>query len=198
MRNEWIGATAVVALLTAAAAAPAAAQLPATTRVGIGYVANAPALMGGAAGYIVLPAAGGLGIYVDAKFDASNPSRKSNFIEDLTAADVENDIGDQFFDSAESWRSFDVAIVRPVRPALMIYAGAGYARRRKYNEYLDASGSRGTSGNYWVEDTAARSSKANLLGGVFLRLSRYVNAQFGVESAPTGATVGLSLALPPC
>ena len=199
--RSWSGSAAtglLAALLLAfAGTASAAAQNVTRTRFGFGYVAQAPELMAGGAAYVIFPVAGGIGLYADAKFDASNPTRKSNYLADLTAQQVEDQFGDRFLYSTASWRSFDLAVMRPLRPSLTIYAGAGYARKREYKEYLDDTGTRGLAGHYWVEDTAARASTVNLMGGFFFRMSRFLNAQFGVESAPGGVTVGLSLALPP-
>lgn len=191
------GATLAILMAATAPLAPAAAQRAQGVRVGAGYVANSPELILGGAAYVLLPTAGGIGLYVDAKFDASSPSRKANYVADLSAQRVDSEIGDRFFDSRKSWRALDLALVRPVRPALMLYVGVGYATRRKYNEYVDPTGERGTAGRYWVEDTGGRASRANALAGMFFRMSRYFNAQFGVESSPVGATVGVSLALPP-
>ncbi len=184
-------------LVCIAAASEATAQAPARTRVGFGYVADAPSLMAGGAAYAIFPVAGGLGLYVDAKFDASSPTRESNYEPGLTAQQVEEQYGDTFLYSEDSWRAFDLALVRPLRPALSVYAGAGYARKRKYNEYHDLTGERGIAGHYWVEDTAGRSNTVNLMGGFMFRMGRFIYSQFGVESAPRGVTVGLSVALPP-
>ncbi|MGH7449232.1 MAG: hypothetical protein ACRELT_16785, partial [Longimicrobiales bacterium] len=61
-------------------------------RFGIGYVANAPDVLGGARGHIVFPVFGGLGFYVDAKFDVDSPSRDDTFIPTLTAREVEDQV----------------------------------------------------------------------------------------------------------
>lgn len=184
-------------LLVSSSAAPAGAQVVTRPRFGVGYVAAAPDLMMGVGAYAILPAAGGIGLYVDAKFDASDPGRKSNFDPSLTAQQVEASLGDAFGLSADSWRAIDVAILRPLRPSLTLYAGGGYARKKRYNEYYDATGTRGLVGHYWVEDTAQAKSSVNVMAGLFFRMSRFLNAQMGVESAPGSVTVGLSLALPP-
>ncbi len=198
--RPWRGSVATgflaASLLSLAAAPPGVAQYVSRTRVGIGYVAAAPDLMAGGAAYVLFPVAGGLGIYADAKLDASSPARKSNFEPGLTAQQVEAQYGDEFDMATDSWRSFDVALIRPIRPGFSIYVGGGYASKKKYNEYYDDTGTRGLVGHYWVEDTAGRSSTVNIMAGVMLRMSSFLNAQMGVESAPGGFTVGLNILLP--
>lgn len=185
---------AALGLAALAGALPAGAQQVTQTRLGIGYVANAPELMTGGAFYVLFPAAGGLGFYVDAKFDPSSPARKSNYIADRTVAQAEQ-AGDSFQDSRDGWRSFNLAVIRPVAPALMLYVGVGPARRTRFNEYQDTTNRLGTLGKYWIQDVSSNS--VNVMGGAFFRMGRMVWAQFGLESQPGGASVGLSILLPP-
>ena len=196
MRNvsSWVRPVAWAWLLLGASAACRGAL--AQTRFGLGYVANSPHMLAGGNGYILLPSASGIGVYVDAKFDTGSPTRQSNYLSDVNAQQVENQFGDQYFDSDDSWRSVNVALMKQLKSSLTVYAGAGRARKSKYNEYLDATATRGTFGHYWVEDEAGSTTQLNVLTGVFFRMSRFLNAQFGVETAPAGLTVGLSLALP--
>lgn len=198
--RPWRGIAATgflaASLLLLVGAASGVAQNVRRTRVGIGYVAAAPDLMAGGAAYVLMPLAGGIGVYVDAKLDASNPSRKSNFEPGLTAEQAESQ-GDDYGISTDSWRAFDVALIRPIRPALAVYAGAGYAGKTKYSEYYDNTGTRGLVGHYWVEDPTAKKSTVNVMAGLFLRMGRFLNAQMGVESAPGSFTVGISVLLPP-
>lgn len=199
--RPWRGSGAAACLaslvLLLGAAAPGRAQSVGRTRVGVGYVAAAPDLMAGGAAYVLFPVAGGIGVYVDAKLDASNPARKSNFEPGITAQQAESQYGDEYGFSTDSWRAFDVALIRPVKPALAVYAGAGYAGKKKYSEYYDNSGTRGLVGHYWVKDPTGDRSTVNVMAGLFLRMGRFLNAQMGVESAPGSFTVGLSVLLPP-
>lgn len=188
-----------VLLLLAVPAVPAAAQERAGSAgpvFGIGYVANAPDLLAGGAGYVILPVLGGLGLYVDAKFDPDTPRDDDAFEPDLTARQVEDELGDAYQDSESSWRSFSAALVRPVTPSLMLYGGLGYTSESVYRKYHDDTETRGLAGLYWVEAPDEDSSTINVLAGMFLRMTRHLNAQFGVESAPRGLTVGLSVVLP--
>ncbi len=199
--QPWRGsaATGVLAasLLALLLTAPGGAQQVDRPRVGIGYVAAAPDLLAGGAAYVLLPALGGIGVYVDAKLDASSPTHKSNFEPGLTAQQAESQYGDEYGFSTDSWRAFDVALVRPVRPALSVYAGGGYAQRKRYSEYYDPSATRGLVGHYWVEDPTQRKGTLNIMAGMMFRMSRFLNAQMGVESAPGSFTVGVSVLLPP-
>ncbi|HEU5211067.1 MAG TPA: hypothetical protein VFU06_16845 [Longimicrobiales bacterium] len=160
---------------------------------GVGYAANAPELLAGAAAWFVVPALGGIGLYADAKFDVDSPARGDTYEADLTAAEVDSELGDEYRDSEGSWRSFNIAVVRPVTPSLMLYAGGGYARETMYRQYVDATGSRGLGGVYWVRSPDENGSSVNFLAGMFLRLGRHLNAQFGLDSAPRGFGVGMSL-----
>lgn len=165
---------------------------------GIGYVANAPQLLAGAGAYATFPLLGGLGFYLDAKFDVNGPSREDNFESALTALEVEDQIpGVALVGSEDSWRSFNIAVVRPLTPAFMVYLGAGYATRTRYHEYRDPKGERGLLGLLWAEAPHEESSTVNGLFGGFLRLGRPLDFQFGFETAPRGFTVGGSLRLPP-
>lgn len=178
-------------------AAPARAQQgdAESARFGIGYVANAPELLAGGGAYVVLPVMGGIGLYVDAKFDTTDPSDDDAFVASLTAREVDDEIGDEYRDQDASWRSFNAAVVRPVTPTLMLYAGLGYATETIYRQYYDETEVRGLAGYYWVAAPDEDRSTLNVLGGMFLRMTRRINAQVGAETAPAGGTFGLSIIL---
>ena len=186
-------------LMIMAGAMPAAAQQRAALtlpRFGIGYVGNAPELLLGGGAYAIVPVFGGLGLYVDAKFDSKAPSDEDSFDPDLTAREVDDEIGDEFRDDESSWRSFNAALIRPLTSAFMLYAGLGYARETVYRQYFDESEERGIAGYYWVESPDDERTQLNVLAGMFLRMTSRLHAQFGFETAPRGGTVGLSLMLP--
>jgi hypothetical protein len=177
---------------------PGSSQEAPARRFGIGYVANAPDVLGGVGGYVVLPVLGGLGLYVDAKFDLDSPARDDTFISTLTDREAEEQVaGAEFVDDQDSWQSFNVALLRPVTPALMLYAGAGYATRTRYREYRDPAGELGRLGFFTVEAPADEWITMNPLFGGFLRISQWLDFQFGLETRPRGFTVGGSLRLPP-
>ena len=177
---------------------PGSSQDAPARRFGIGYVANAPDVLGGVSGYVVLPVLGGLGLYIDAKFDVDSPARDDTFISTLTDTEVEEQVaGVEFVDALDSWQSLNVALLRPVTPALMLYAGAGYATRTRYHEYRDPDGELGQLGFFSVEVPGDEWKTVNVLFGGFLRLSRWLDFQFGLETKPRGFTVGASLRLPP-
>lgn len=190
------------ALMLAASAAtrPVAGQQQSArgTTYGIGYVANAPDMLAGGAAYVILPVAGGLGLYVDAKFDTSDRADDEAFDPTLTAQEVNDQIpGVEFRADESSWRSFNAALVRPLTEAFIVYAGAGYVRETVYYEYFDESRERGLAGIFWVEAPDQNATKVNFLAGMMLRMTPWINAQFGIETAPRGATVGISITYPP-
>lgn len=192
--------------LTAAAlcAAPAAAQIgvPASRdmsfepRFGIGYVANMPNQFAGVSAHYISNFMGGLGVYVDAKFDVESPEDEEGFEPGLTAAQVEDERGDQLFHEDGSWRSFNVALMKAIAPQFVIYAGAGLADGKHYGQYIDTEGELGIEGFYWVRDEENSGSEINVLGGAFFQLTRNVAFQVGAESKPGGFTLGVSYLVP--
>jgi hypothetical protein len=180
--------------LTLFSGADAAAQW--TPRVGVGYVANAPNQFVGGSIHVLTGLAGGLGLYVDAKVTRPSAADRDNFEPDWTAQFVDDNFGDFSFGDESEYRSINVALMRPVTPELVAYAGAGFTRRSVYVEYLDEQRERGTRGFYWVEDPDAEDEGLNVLVGAFFRIASRVSLQFGVETAPVGATIGASYAFP--
>lgn len=190
-----------LSVLSLAAAAPAAGQADpgalTQTQFGVGFVGNAPdALLGGGA-YVILPKWGGIGLYVDAKFDASNPTDERGWDASITASQVANDIGGEFIKREESWQSINVALVRPFSPTVFAYAGAGVAKSTAYDLFDVALDSGvGYGGVVWAEDPDSEETKVNILFGVITRISRRISAHFGYDTHPSGVTVGLTLRLP--
>lgn len=194
-----ISLASLLAVAALAQAAPTQVQQPAgrLPRVGVGFVANAPHEYLGVNVHAVSPRIlGGLGIYVDAKIGNDSPRDEPGFDPDLTAAEVEDLYSDQLFSERSDWRSVNVALIRPVLPELMVYAGAGYSDESRYREYFDPEAERGISGFYWVEDPENSGGEVNLLGGAMFGVSQNVFIQFGVETKPRGVTVGASYSLP--
>jgi hypothetical protein len=192
------------ALLAAAVAPALSAQViggrtgtPAfQPRMGVGYVANVPNQFVGASGHFVSSFMGGMGLYVDAKFDLDSPEDDEKFIDSLTAADVENTLGDQLLRRDGVWTSVNVAVTRAVTPQLVAYAGVGYSDAQEYVEYLDEQREMGMLGFYTVHDEEASGGQVNFLGGVMFQISRTVALQLGGETAPGGFTVGVSYLVP--
>jgi hypothetical protein len=187
------------ALLAAAVAPALSAQGEGRVfqpRMGVGYVANVPNQFVGASGHFVSSFMGGMGLYVDAKFDLDSPEDDEKFIDSLTAADVENTLGDQLLRRDGVWTSVNVAVTRAVTPQLVAYAGVGYSDSQEYVEYLDEQREMGMLGFYTVRDEEASGGQVNFLGGVMFQISRTVALQLGGETAPGGFTIGLSYLVP--
>ncbi len=176
-----------------------AAQGPAQPHVGIGYVANAPDVMVGGAVYVVLPALGGIGLYVDAKFPGGGPAGSRDFEEGWTPSRVEDEVPDaKFRRRKSSWQSFSVALIRPLNPSLMVYGGLGHFKRTEYWLYEAApTVDLGRAGVFWVESPDDAESGVSVMVGALMRISSLISTQFGFESRPRGITVGMSLRLPP-
>jgi hypothetical protein len=167
------------------------------TQFGIGYVANAPDVIVGGMAYVVVPKWGGIGLFVDAKFDSDNPSDLEEYEPDLTAEQVPNEVvGANFLEFESSYHSFNVGVVRPLSPFLMVYAGGGPAFRTRYVQYTDPQKNYGRGGVFWVEDPRQDETRMNLMLGLMMRVGSRITSQFGFETQPRGVTVGLSLRLP--
>ena len=168
-------------------------------RFGIGYVANAPNQMLGFGGYVLLPVRGGLGLYVDVKADIDSPEKDRAFDSSMTAAEVEQDprhAGSHFLRFETSWRrSYNVALVRPLNPFLMVYGGAGFSQGERYNLYDVPQGDVGRA--LWVRDPRGDEDGVNMMVGMILRVLPGISSQLGIETRPRGFTAGLSLRLPP-
>jgi hypothetical protein len=179
------------------AAAPLAAQDTLGVRFGVGYTANAPEMLAGASGFVILPAMGGIGLYLDAKFNPDSPRKDGAFLEGRTALQIEDEVaGVRFQDSKDSYRSFNVAVVRPMTPSMMLYAGAGISQMTRYREYFDPTEEMGLIGFFWVEAPDEKSTSINGLAGAFLRISSLISFQTGFETNPKGFTVGATFHLP--
>ena len=186
--------TGALSALMGCGGADAAAQWG--PRVGIGYVVNAPNQYLGVTAHVLTGALGGLGLYVDGKFTVPSARDKENFESQWTAQHVDDNFGDIPFGTEEQHRSFNAALMRPLTPELIVYAGAGLTERSVYVEYFDEARERGKSGFYWVEDTDNNKTGVNVLGGAFFRIARNVSLQFGAESEPQGLTIGASYSIP--
>lgn len=192
---------ALLMLGLALSARPAVAQggpSPLThAQFGVGWVGNAPdAILGGTA-YVIVPALGGIGLYVDAKFDASNPTGDRAYDGTVTSLEVAPLETAHYNLTEESWKSFNVAVIRPINPSFWIYAGGGLAKLIRYDLYdLDPDLGIGVGGLVWAENPATAETRANLMAGIMMRLSSRLTAQFGYETQPSGVTGGFSLRLP--
>ncbi len=167
------------------------------TQFGIGYIVNAPDQMAGIGGYVVFQKWGGIGLYVDYKWDLSNPADDDGFEEGLTAEEVPYEVSGAYFLGKESsYQGLNFALVRPVNSFLMLYGGAGLARRTEYYAYEDPSTNLGQLGAFQVESTAESGDFVNVLFGIMMRVGPRVTSHFGFETQPKGVTAGLSLRLP--
>lgn len=195
IRRSWSAGLAGVALaILSVGASEADAQWG--SRAGVGFVVNAPNQYLGLSGHVLTGVAGGLGLYVDGKIVRPSVADEENFDGGITAQFVDDNYGDVPLGEEEEYRTVNVALMRPLTPELLLYAGAGHTSRTVYVEYQDLSEERGRSGFYWVEDPDNAATGVNVLLGAFFRISRNVSLQFGVESQPRGATVGASYSVP--
>jgi len=167
------------------------------TQFGIGYVANAPDEMGGVGGYVVFDKWGGIGVYVDYKWDLSSPANEEGYEEGLTAEEVPFVVANaNFLERKSSYKGFNVALVRPISSFLMVYGGGGMAKRTRYHSYEDVSTTLGRGGVFWVESIDETGDFFNAMAGLMMRVGSRITSHFGFETAPRGVTAGLSLRLP--
>lgn len=164
---------------------------------GIGYAANAPNLMAGGGAYVVTRYLGGIGLYLDAKFDVEDPSGDIAFEDGLTADDVLDQVeGADFIKRESSYRSFNAALIRPVTPYLLVYVGGGLVQRTRFHWYEAPESDLGLSGVFWVRAPAEDDTMGNFMLGIFMRVSSFLSTQVGLESGPRGFTIGVSLRPP--
>ncbi|HSG06708.1 MAG TPA: hypothetical protein VLA36_00020 [Longimicrobiales bacterium] len=182
-------------------ARPAVAQrgpAPLThAQFGVGWVGNAPdAVLGGTA-YVIVPALGGIGLYVDAKFDASDPTDDRAYDATVTSLEVAPLESAHYNQTEGSWKSFNVAVIRPINPSFWVYAGGGVVKLTRYDLYdLDPDLEIGLGGLVWAENPETAETRANMMVGIMMRLSSRLTAQFGYETQPNGVTAGFALRLP--
>jgi hypothetical protein len=165
--------------------------------LGIGYVANAPNMMAGGGAYAIFDVLGGLGLYIDAKFDIETPEGDDYFESGLSADEAVNTVpGIEFVERENSFRSLNFALVRPVGSQLLVYLGGGVVEVSQYHLYQGESEELGQGGVFWVEDTDWEEVRGNLMLGAFLQLSSFLSFQVGLETEPKGFTAGVSFRLP--
>lgn len=163
---------------------------------GVGYVANPPEILAGVGGYALFPVFGGIGFYVDGKWDVDTPEEDLAFRPGVTPVELEAQTpGVQYLKREASWRSLNVAVVRPFSPWVMGYMGGGLAWGRYYRMYEEMEMEVGRA--ILVRSPDDDETRINLMAGVLLRLTSAVTTHLGVEGQPRGVTVGASLRLPP-
>ncbi|NIO30297.1 MAG: hypothetical protein GTN75_00700 [Gemmatimonadetes bacterium] len=161
----------------------------------VGYVVAAPVQFVGFSGLTFGPQMRDWGVYVDAKFTFGSPEGESNFDPSLTPEDAEG-FGDIVADDKSVWTTVSVAVMRVVSAEAALYAGAGYAHEDAYVQYFDELRERGELGFYWVKDEKESGDRINLMVGAFVRATPRVLLQFGGQTAPVGAMVGVAIVLP--
>lgn len=168
------------------------------TQFGFGYVGNAPDAVVGGMAYVLVPKRGGIGVYLDAKFDGSSPRGERGYDANYTSQRLANEVdGAHFVKTEESWRSFNIGIVRPLTPSFMAYVGGGVAKATWFDLYnVPLTTFVGLGGTAWVEDPEASETRANFMFGIMMRVTSRITTQFGYETQPDGLTVGASLRLP--
>jgi hypothetical protein len=146
---------------------------------------------------VLSPRWGGIGVYVDAKFDLSNPTDERGYDPSVTSQQVADMVGGEYRGTEGSWRSVNVALMRPLTPSLIGYAGGGMAKRTVFDLYnVDPAEPVGLGGLVWAENPDATETRLNLMVGFLMRLTSRVSAHIGYETQPAGATVGVSLRIP--
>jgi len=166
------------------------------THAGVGYVVDAPSQLNGIGGFVFGPRLGGWGVYLDAKRTHESRRNESGFVDDITVAEAETEFRDRGMGADDHWTGVNAAVVRVVSGGLAVYGGAGYAKKTAFRRYYDETQTRGVFGTYWLEDPADSGARLNVLGGGLFRATRRLVFQFGFETAPVGASVGVYLAQP--
>lgn len=156
----------------------------------VGYVANAPHLLLGGTVAALPPRLGGWGLYLDAKTGIDSPANEEFFRADISFQEGRGE-GHTVTREESHWRSYNAALVRAFGDEIILYLGGGAAEGRVFAELLDESGETGNFGYYFVEDETLHAWYGNVMGGMYFRLMKHVAVQAGLESTPTGLTVGV-------
>jgi hypothetical protein len=164
-----------------------------TPSYGVGYMGSAPRALLGAMGYVITPALGGIGLFVDARLTHKSYEDDQLWEPNITAAQAVSVFGDFYVQTLEHWRAVRVGAIRPLTADLAIFAGAGYADGRIYGEYFDESLERGLVGTYRARDEAGSGGRVSFTGGAMFRFGHNLAFQFGLDSAPRGFSAGASL-----
>lgn len=166
------------------------------TRWTVGYTVNAPSQLLGFSTMVVGQRFAGWGVYADYKLTLDPPSDRPEYDATLSVDHAVNQFNDRFVGNESAWTTFNLAVVRALTGTFAVYVGGGYSKEKAYQQFFDASQTRGQYGFYWVDDDGGSGTRVNLLAGVWFRLTESIMVQFGGESAPRGFTIGASLAVP--
>lgn len=173
------------------AAGPAAAQTLRVESFGLGFAANAPRQMLGGTFSASTDALGGLGLLLDARFDADDRADEPGFESTLDADQVPSRVGGAVAGGwDESWTGISASLLRRVTPDLSLYAGAGVSWARAYRQFAEPSRAFGVFGTFWVRDPGVDRTELNVVAGALLRAHRNFSFRAGFETAPRGMTVG--------
>lgn len=191
------------AFLISAVLSPLAGQVPgdpgrsfqAGTNLGLGYVVNAPEQLLGFTVMTVGSSWSGWGAFADVKLAVDRVSGDDAFRESSTATEAIGMGHQRFGEPEEEWTTFNVGLVRALTDDVAAYLGGGYSEQTVYQEF-DQGASAGIDRFYIVEDDRFGGNEVNILGGLYLRVSRVIAFQFGGETAPAGFTAGVSLMVP--
>lgn len=182
--------TVLVAAMFSMAAGAGSAQAQALVQLGAGYVVNGPEQFTGGSVHALWDVAGGIGLYLDAKWGSSTLVDERTFTTDFDFQAARDEFRDDLIIEDFEWTTFNVALMRPITDEVSLYAGAGHSRRRAFGEFFDQAEERGVGGLYWVEDPQRRDARLNVLGGMFFQIAPRISVHLGAESAPAGVTVG--------
>jgi len=160
---------------------------------GIGVMGNAPRALAGGMAWLVTPAAGGLGFFIEGRTTHRSYEGQATFLPGVSAEQAEAQFSDIYMQTVEHWQAVNAGVVRPLTADLSVYAGAGYGRQRNYREYVDQTGQRGEGGVYRALVDGESGGRLNATGGTIVRFGRGLAFMFGVESAPLGFTAGVSI-----
>lgn len=188
-----------IALLIVCATSAAAQQpdpgLRGRTHIGGGYVVNLPGQMLGFNAVMISPALRNWGVYADFKKILESRMDEISYDPDMTVEEAEG-FGDRLMETESEWQTLNVGIIRVVSPALALYVGAGRSEESVVRRYFDQTATRGVLGTYWIDDSEASGTRINGMAGGWFRMLPSFLVQFGVETKPRGATVGISYILP--
>lgn len=165
------------------------------THLGGGYAVSLPSQMLGFNVVVISPALRNWGFYADFKTTLESRTDEITYDGDMSVDEAAG-FGDRLIKRESEWKTFNAGIIRVVLPALALYAGAGTSKETALRRYLDETATRGVLGTYWIDDPEASGRRVNAMAGAWFRILPSFLVQFGAETKPRGATVGISYILP--
>jgi len=179
------------------AQAPAGRTFESGMRMGIGYTAVIPDVMGGVGVWRLL-GDGRIGVFSDFKMTLPSIEGDREYcpaaLLDCRVPWVEAERNDLKMRDIDEYLLFNAGGIMTVTPEFAVLLGGGLVRHSKYREFFHDEEDQvlriTDSGAYYVPHDPASSWSPQVVVGVLVRLGQNLAFRFGYESEPDGLSVG--------